>query len=354
MQKTASPETVKILRNNKGFSFKQIADQLNIGETTARDWYYERCKPKKNNQPKVIGHLNQNLSRSKVKNQEDIFEFLEQLTPINCYLDKTKPIKNNHSDYCLIIGDMHFPVHHKPTIEIFFQTISELQPKSIILNGDTLDMFAISRYPKDIRTNYSLLDERIEYHKFLGELISVSNGAQIFETNANHSGNDLTGRWFRYLSDRIGELACLPDVIDSLSYSNVFMGDFKNSVNLVDYVELIKDLIVLHGDIVRKNGGYSAFGHMDKWNISLIHNHTHRFGSTAKRIPSIASRKDSQIFAWENACACDLSPLYSSAPNWQNGFSIVCLDDEENYGIEQVHVNHNKATISTLGKTLIV
>jgi hypothetical protein len=214
-------------------------------------------------------------------------------------------------------------------------------------------MFAISRYPKDIRTNYSLLDERVEYHKFLSELISVSNGAKIFETNANHSGNDLTGRWFRYLSDRIGELACLPDVIESLSYSNVFMGNFKNTVNLVDCVELTKNLIVLHGDIVRKNGGYSAVGHMDKWNISIIHNHTHRFGSTAKRIPSIASRKDSQIFAWENGCACDLSPLYSSAPNWQNGFSIVSLDDE-NYGIEQVHVDHNKATISTLGKTIIV
>jgi hypothetical protein len=83
---------------------------------------------------------------------------------------------------------------------------------------------------------------------------------------------------------------------------------------------------------------------------SIIHNHTHRFGSTAKRIPSIGSRKDSQIYAWENGCACDLSPVYSSAPNWQNGFSIVALNNN-NYSVEQVRVENKTATISTLGKT---
>jgi hypothetical protein len=354
MDKKSTPETVRTLRDNDGLSFRQIASFLKIGKTTARDWYYGRSNPSNYGKSNVTGYVNENLSRNTIKTKEEIFEFLEQLAPINCVIKDKKISKSTLSDYCLIIGDTHFPMQHQPTIDVFYQTILELQPKTIILNGDSLDMFSISRYPKDIRTTYSLLEERIEYHKFLKELISISNGADIFETNANHSGNDLSGRWFRYLSDRIGELACLPDVIENLSYSNVFLGDYKNNVNLVDFVELTPDLIVLHGDIVRKNGGYSALAHMDKWNISIIHNHTHRFGSTAKRIPSIGSRKDSQIFAWENGCACSLSPLYGACPNWQNGFSIVSLDNSNNYGIEQVHVNENKANISTLGKTIYV
>lgn len=341
---TKKPETVKRLRD-EGYSFQAIADILNIGKTTARCWYYNISRS--NSIP--VGYINPNLSRSNQIEKEEFFDFLKNLAPIKCNVQKTK-IKGSLSDYCVIIGDMHFPLQHKPTIDIFLETIRELQPKTIILNGDTLDMFAISRYPKDIRTKYSLLEERIEYHKFLAELINISNGATILETNANHSGNDLHGRWFRYLSDRIGELSCLPEVIESLSYDNIFLGEYKNHVNLVDFVELSDNLIVLHGDIVRKNGGYSAQAHMDKWMVSIIHNHTHRFGATAKRIPSIGSRKDSQLFAWENGCACDLSPVYGSAPNWQNGFSILSLSDD-GYGVEQVRVENNSATISTLGMT---
>jgi hypothetical protein len=344
---TKNPKTVRRLRE-EGYSFQAIADMLDIGKTTARCWYYDtdRAKPV---ETKPMGYVNPNLSRISENEKEEFFDFLKNLAPVKCSVEKTK-MKANLSDYCVIIGDMHFPLQHKPTIDIFFETIRELQPKTIVLNGDTLDMFAISRYPKDIRTKYSLLDERIEYHKFLAELINISNGAEILETNANHSGNDLHGRWFRYLSDRIGELACLPDVIESLSYNNIFLGDYKDHVDLVDFVELTDNLIVLHGDIVRKNGGYSAQAHMEKWMVSIIHNHTHRFGATAKRIPSIGSRKDSQLFAWENGCACDLSPVYGSAPNWQNGFSILALDGSS-YGVEQVRVENNSATISTLGMT---
>ena len=347
-----NPETVKRLRK-EGLTFETISQMLKIGKTTARDWFYDRHKPTHQKTDNITGYVNPNLSRKNNMEKEEFLDFLENLSPIKCNVTKNSILNKKNSDYCLIIGDTHFPVQHKPTIDIFFETVRELSPKTIILNGDTVDMFAISRYPKDIRHNYSLAEERTEYHKFLAELVNISNDAEIFETNANHSGNDITGRWFRYLSDRIGELSSLPDIQEKLSYGNIFLGEYQDYVDLVDYVELTPELIVLHGDIVRKNGGNSARAHMDKWMVSLIHNHTHRFGSTAQRIPAIGNRKDKQIFAWENGCACDLSPLYGSAPNWQNGFSIVSLGSEQ-YGIEQVMVNENTANISTLGKTIKV
>jgi hypothetical protein len=344
-----TPEYVKSLRN-KGMSFKEISYKLGIGETTARDWYYDRHRPivERSN---VIGYVNENLSRQTKKTPDDVLDFLNNLSPIECILKENKPVLKDHSDYCVVIGDMHFPVQDKATIEIFFEVVRQLKPKTIILNGDTLDMFAISRYPKDIRHRYSLLDERVEYHKFLAELLNLSEGADIFETNANHSGNDISGRWFRYLSDRIGELSSLEDIQDRLSYGNVFLGKYQDDVKLVDFVELTPEFIVLHGDIVRKSGGFSAKAHMDKWMVSLMHNHTHRIGSTSQRLPAIGSRKEKQIFAWENGCACDLSPVYGSAPNWQNGFSIISLDNL-NFGVEQVKVVNKKANIATLGLTL--
>lgn len=346
---TKTPETVKNLRD-KGFSFKEISNQLGIGETTARDWFYDRHKPRYEHS-NVVGYVNENLSRISSKEPEDVLNFLENLSPISCNVKQNNNINKTLNDYCVVIGDMHFPVQDDATIDIFFEVVRELNPKTVILNGDTLDMFAISKYPKDIRHRYSLMDERVEYHKFLAQLVSISNDCHILETNANHSGNDISGRWFRYLSDRLGELASLPDIKDRLSYGNVFLGDYQQYVDLVDYVELTPEFVVLHGDIVRKSGGYSAKAHMDKWMVSVMHNHTHRIGSTSQRFPGIGSRKEKQIFAWENGCACDLSPVYGSAPNWQNGFSIISLD-KNNFGVEQVKVINKSANISTLGMTI--
>jgi hypothetical protein len=340
---------------NKGMSIRQISKQYGVPRTTVFDWTKEKTTPVSS------GFVNENLQREKPekfsKTSDEVLEFLSNLAPIK--LDKKvvrKSASSSNSDYAVVIGDMHFPKHCQKTIDIFLQVVEELSPSKIILNGDTIDMLAVSRYPKDIRNNYNLLDERKAYHEFLSDLFSVTDyDTEILEVNANHSGNDVTGRWWRYLSERISELASLPEIREVLSYENIFLAEYSDSVQLVDYANITDDFIILHGDVVRKNGGYSARGMLDKFNISLMHNHTHRFGSTAQRIPGIANRKDKQIFAWENGCACDLNPVYASSPNWQNGFSIIGYDksdEPQSYSVEQVMVNDGVATVGTLGRTI--
>ena len=243
-------------------------------------------------------------------------------------------------------------MHCQKTINIFLETVLQLKPKAVILNGDTVDMLAISKYPKDIRHNYSLLEERIAYHKFLDDLLSVTaTDTDIYEVSANHSGNGVEGRWFRYLSERLGELGCIPEIRDTLSYQNVFLGEYQKYVQYVDYVDL-NGLTVIHGDVVRSAGGASALGMMQKWKTSLLMGHTHRLGMTCQRIPSIGNRPEAQLYAYEGGCACDLSPVYSSAPNWNQGFSIVGLGGET-FSVEQVMVNAGIANIATLGQTLV-
>lgn len=347
-----------------GYSYSQITREFGIPKSTARDWmikYYEEndCDYQSDNTPnhKVISYTNDNLLKDKKSKttKEDIFDFLSKLSPINVNVPTSSTPSHTNKNYVVVMGDMHFPVHCQKSINIVLKTIEELKPATIILNGDTIDMLAISKYPKDIRHSYSLLDERIAYQKFLAELVSVAEGADIIETNANHSGNSPEGRWFRYLSSRIGELSNIPEVVESLSYDNVFLGDFKNVVTSADYVEVCSNLLVVHGDIVRKHGGYSARGMIDRYYQSIMMGHTHRLGMTAQRIPGIGSRPEQQLYAWEMGCLCDLNPVYASVPNWQNGFGIICLSDvdESVFGIEQVLIQNGIANVSTLGKTIV-
>lgn len=344
-------------RFEDGMSYRDISNTFGIPKSTVYDW----CKEYEANGedsglvvPRgfTTTETAQKNQDRKTKSVEQIFEFFEELAPINVMNKISTPsVKDSVEDVAIVIGDMHFPLHCQKTIDIFYETVRQLRPKTIVLNGDTVDMLATSRFPKDVRKIHKLSDERVEYHKFLDNLLKVSGKAKILETNANHSGNSNEGRWWRFLSERIGELADLPDVLERLSYENVFLGPYQKHVSLVDHVELTDDFIVLHGDVVRKNGGYSARGMLEKLQVSLMHNHTHRFGFTAQRIPAIGKRKDKQIYAWENAAACDLNPCYTSFPNWQNGFSIVGLDGQ-NFSVEQVMVNNGVANVATLGCTI--
>lgn len=344
-------EKAKQLEKN-GYGVADISRSLNVPKSTVWDWLNDR---KRNEYP--ISYENSNLRDEKEKLDKknfDIVGFLENLKTLNLPKPSFNKGKSGHSEYVIILNDLHFPMQCNKSIDIALTVIDELQPKSIIINGDSLDMLAISRYPKDIRTGFSLLDERVEYHKFLSSLIETSNGAEIIEVHGNHSGDSTFGRWWRYLSERIGELACLPEIKDTLSYQNIFLGQYQNHVKMADFVELTKDLVVLHGEVVRKFGGYSARGTLEKYYQSTIMGHTHRVGSTAQRIPSIGKKAEKQIYAWEMGCMCDLNPLYGSAPNWQNAFGIVSLGEDDSFSVETVMINDGVANVSTLGKTIFV
>lgn len=350
-----------IQARNSGYTYNQITEEYGIAKSTARDWVnsyndnFSGTAVDTTNFENAVGtpYINNNLQRVKPskKDKLEIGEFLENLTPLHFSRTNISSAKSKLSNYALVCSDLHFPLQCNKSIDIFFKCVEELKPSTIIINGDSCDMLAVSKYPKDIKTGYSLLDERIQYQQFLSDLIEISNGAKIYETSANHSSDGIDGRWRRYLSERIPELSCLPEVIDVLSYENIFLGDFKNRIEMVDYVDL-NGLIVLHGDIVRANGGASALGMIQKLKSSVMMGHVHRLASTAVRVPAIANRDEAQWVAYEIGCMCDLNPLYCNSPNWQNGFAIVCLGDDNTFGVELVNIIDGKASISTLGKTI--
>ena len=344
-------EQVKNARAN-GMTYSQITEEFGIAKSTAQGWV--------NSDPlytaPVTPYMNDNLQRDRPKRfqktEEEILDFLSQLTPIKVSPQYESRLDITLNNYAVVGSDFHFGCHDQKAIDIFLETIYKLKPRTIVLNGDTMDFLAISKYPKDLKHNWSLQTEREAYHAFLDELVGVSSGAEIFETVSNHSGQSIDGRWRRYLSDRLGELGSLDNISDILSYENVFMGEYKNKIKHVDYVDL-NGLIVTHGTTVRKNGGASARGEIDKWHTSILHGHTHRIGSSCQRVPSIGGRQDKQLIGLEGGCLCSLDAVYGTALNWQSGFNIVSLGHAPGeFGVEQVYINNGKASISTLGYTI--
>lgn len=350
---------IQIAKNlrEEGLSYRKIGEKLGISKSTAQDWVKGVVTNPKVAKISVEIPIPYIKTQTEIQEEsEDLKDFILNLSPIRYDTPKSPILKTSANKVALVIGDIHFGSESQETLDIFLKTVEEIRPETIILNGDTLDMFSISRYPKDVRTHTSLLDERIKYHNFLKVLhdITESYGTNIYETNSNHSGDGVEGRYWRYLSERIGELATIPEIKEKLSYESIFFPhEDWSRIKLVDFVEIVPNFIVLHGDVVSKVGGYSARKMLEKWwGISMIINHTHRFGASSQRVPAIGSQQEKIIRVFENGCACDLSPCYVTAANWQNSFSIVNYSDNSEPAVEQVLISNKSACIASLGKTL--
>jgi hypothetical protein len=346
-------EISKILDVPRKTIYNWIGNSVSVTSST-----YLEEEPIINEDGDVIGNTLK-VCRKYDADGDDVLRFLEQLAPVQYPAPTRCEVKETPNKFAVVIGDLHFADEHQPTVEIFYEVVRQTKPEQVILNGDTLDMFAISGYPKDIREKKSLEAEIKAYHKFLKILHDITEpfGTKIFETNANHSGNSQEGRWWRYLSSRIGEAASVPEIQKALAYDKIFYPDSSwNRVKLVDEVVLPTNMIVKHGTVVRKKGGQSAVGEYEKVFASTITNHVHRFGATAQRHPAVGNRKAVTYYNYENACACDLNPSYVKDPNWQNGFSIVNYTDvnEECLGVDFVAVHDNIACVNTLQKTIKV
>jgi hypothetical protein len=285
---------------------------------------------------------------------DQIPEWLEQLRPVALPAPDTPTRTIAPNPYTLVAGDFHFPAQSHASLGIFLEVISQLRPKRLILNGDTVDLLAVSKYPKDQRQTWDLRQEVTEFHKFLhlAHSLGTAWGMDIVETEANHSGNGTASRWHRYLSDRVPVLYGHPKAEQLLDYQTWFYPEWC-PIRLQDHVMIADELLVLHGDMVRKHAAYSARGHAEKWHSSVMHSHTHRMGSSLERIPAIGNRPEQVRRAYEIGCMCDLNPSYVSAPNWTNGFAIIAHGEEAgNYGVELVNVVKDRAVVATLGQTI--
>lgn len=281
-------------------------------------------------------------------------EIYDWLRPVELPAPIRSKVTGKPNDYTLVIGDMHFPKHDERTLAIFLQTVAALKPGRVILNGDTMDMFGVSKYPRDVRKRFKWepRDEVVPFHAFLRDLHGIGDGwgMEVVETEANHSGDGTAGRWWRYLSDRCPELLGYDGAEERLSYASWFYPKWS-TIRMVDHLVIADDLLVLHGDLVRGKGGYSARAHMEKWQSSTLNSHTHRSGSTVRRVPAVGSREEGVQRSYEIGCACDLNPVYASVPDWATGFGIIA-HDTNGYGIELVQVVNGRASIAALGASV--
>lgn len=209
----------------------------------------------------------------------------------------------------VVMNDLQIPWHDRPVTSLVLDFVDELKPHGVVLAGDIADCYELSAFDKNPLKKWTLAKEIRECGQVMKRL-GKHTKERVWE-EGNHEDRLRRALW------RNPQFASLKE----LQFRHLFhLDDF--GFRHLPYGDIYKlgKLSVTHGDIVRKHSGASAKAHLEKIGSSVIHGHTHRFGSHFKTTAS------GTHVAYENACLCRLDPEYVKHPDWQQGFSVVHVE----------------------------
>lgn len=77
-----------------------------------------------------------------VGDRDQIPEWLDKLRPVALPAPPKARTTTTPGDFTIVAGDFHFPQQCDASISVLLETVRQLKPKRVILNGDTVDLLA--------------------------------------------------------------------------------------------------------------------------------------------------------------------------------------------------------------------
>ena len=250
------------------------------------------------------------------------FELLKEELPKG-ETDKIEPYylpKSNSK--VLMLSDIHFPYQNDDALFAALEYGKQKEVDTIWLNGDTMDIYSLSKFDKDPRKRNFKYEIDLT-RKFLKGLRAMFPKALIIFKMGNHEN-----RWEAFLRNKAVEL--------------LDMEEFKLSVILHFNelnIQLIEDkqmgycgeLKVLHyHELPLKSGGVNpARAVYLKTGESVIGGHYHRKSEHVER-----TLGGKLVKVYSTACLCDLFAGYMPYNNWSHGFAYIEVKPNGDYMVE--------------------
>lgn len=223
----------------------------------------------------------------------------------------------------VIVSDIHIPFQDDRAVSAFMTYCKEKQPEAVVLNGDVLDMFMLSRFTKGEGRNP--LEEMTMCQGFLDSLRKAVPNSEIYYVIGNHET-----RLEKYVLAKAPELASLIEDV----FTIIKTSDYK--VRGCASVTFNDNFVCKHGTLLGNKSGLSAIKEMENAYMSGATGHTHR-------LCKYIARKSGRKFVWlETGCLCNLNPGYRVNPNWQAGFAELKFKDGKLYHSKVIEIEKGK------------
>lgn len=213
-----------------------------------------------------------------------------------------------------VLSDVHIPYHSIDAITATFDKISNEKPDAILLNGDFIDFYGLSRFMKDPRKR-SVAHELQSAREVLDILATF--GAKIYFKLGNHEE-----RYEHFLMQKAPELLGIQQF--ELRH---LLGLDEKGIDLIGDKRIIKanDLNIVHGH----EFGQSIFSPVNvarglflRGKVTAMQGHNHSVSEHTE-----SDMNGNIVTTWSLGCLCELNPAYLPINKWSHGFAIVDLHD---------------------------
>lgn len=212
-----------------------------------------------------------------------------------------------------IMSDIHVPFHSMSALTCAIKHLREEQIDCLILNGDIMDFYAISRHEKekDLRD----FAKEIEMGRnFLQKIRDLFPTIPIYYKMGNHEN-----RWQRYLNDQAEEFAQLHE----MQFEQFFRLDKLGMIYVPDWQGIeLANLLILHGHEIMAGGMNPSQSTFNKTFCDTLIGHVHRTTNTIKK-----NGFKEYFHTYSTGCLTQLSPKYYPFAQHNNGFAVVDIEN---------------------------
>lgn len=231
----------------------------------------------------------------------------------------------------LILSDIHIPYHDSTAISGAVQWGKKQKPDTVILNGDTVDFYQLSRFLKDPRKRHA--KEEIDLtRQFLEYLAAEFPAANLIYKKGNHDE-----RWDHYLWNHA------PELCDFQHVQLHTILDFESlGITMVEDQRPIMcgKLPVFHGHELPKgmtNPVNMARGAYLRMADTVLVGHGHRTSAHSE-----PNWKHEEVATWSTGCLCGLNPEYARINKWNHGFAFVEISSSGEFDLLNLRVVDGK------------
>jgi predicted phosphodiesterase len=211
-----------------------------------------------------------------------------------------------------VLSDIHVPYHSISALECALDKIYEEKPDCILLNGDTVDFYGLSRFQKDPRKR-SVAHELQALNEFLDVLKQFE--AKIIYKLGNHDE-----RYEHYLMHKAPELLGIPE----FKFENLLKAG-ERKMDVIGEKRIIKanKLNIIHGHEYPSvfSPVNIARGLYMKGKVSAMQGHNHQTSEHTE-----TDMNGEIVTTWSLGCLCELNPAYMPLNRWGHGMAMVDLD----------------------------
>jgi predicted phosphodiesterase len=222
-----------------------------------------------------------------------------------------------------VASDIHIPYHNIPAVERWLEDMYEYEPSIILLNGDILDFYRLSRFEKD--PNKRDTGHEIDcVHDFL-DVLQDRFEADIIWKDGNHDE-----RWRKYLWNHAPEFAKL----QKFQLDEILELGERNITYVTDQRFIMAgNLPILHGHEMQGGGGSINPARImgSKLRNSAMQSHCHRSSEYLER-----NVFGDWLKCYSIGCLCELTPEYARVNRWNHGYAFVDVHEDGSFDIESV------------------